>query len=77
MANKLKRRLIRFWCWITGGHKYADRNLESYPFPEHGMTCFRNVCVKCGKSDVYAVTNKALYYETPLFGRIEVDFDGK
>ena len=51
----------RIWCWITGGHRYADINLESCSFPEQDTTYFRNFCVKCGKSDTWAVSTKALY----------------
>lgn len=72
--NKLICRWKRFWCWITGGHKYANENLETYPFPELGKTCFRNVCVKCGKSYVCEVSNEAIYCGTPLDG-YEVKFD--
>ena len=66
---------------LTGGHKYADSNLESYQFPEKGITCFRNVCIKCGKAYVYEVSNKALYYDGGIddldVDDLEVDFDGK
>ena len=66
--GELKYLLKRFWCWLTGGHRYADSNLQSYHFPKHCMTCFRNVCVKCGKSNVWAVSDKALYYDgEPLY----------
>ena len=74
--NKLIWLLKRFWCWITGGHKYADGNLETYPLPIYGETYFRNICVKCGKPYVCAVSNEALYCGTPLAG-YEVKFDDK
>lgn len=56
----------RIWCCLTGGHKYAAMNLESYHLPEEGITCFRNVCVKCGKSYVCPVSDKALYYDVGI-----------
>lgn len=65
--NKLTVRK-QFRCWITGGHKYEDGNLEVHPFPKVGVTCFSNVCVKCGKSYVFEVSNEALYCGTPLDG---------
>jgi hypothetical protein len=65
----------RFWCWLTGGHTYADINLRTERFPEHRVTCFCNKCLKCGKWDVFAVDDKALYYDGfPLyeqFGRAD------
>ena len=77
MANKLKWRLKQFWCWLTGGHKYADINLESVHVQEHCVTCFRNTCLKCGERSVWAVNDEALYSTYPMPNRIEVEFDCK
>ena len=74
MANWWKK----FWCWITGGHIYADGSLQSHHIPEHGVTCFIQRCLKCGEYQVYAVSDAALYCGSPLAEeRIKVDFDGK
>ena len=53
--------LRKIWCCLRGGHRYADVNLESYHFPSIGFTCFRNVCVKCGKPYVSWVRDKELF----------------
>ena len=36
-------------CWLTGGHRYADMNLESSYNPYTGQSILANRCVKCGK----------------------------
>lgn len=37
----------KFICWITGGHRYLDKNITL----EHdgGYCIFKNKCLKCGK----------------------------
>ena len=54
------------WCWLTGGHIYADGNLQSHHIPEKGVTCFIQRCLKCGEYQEYAVNDSALYYGSPL-----------
>ena len=71
----LKRWLKKVWCWLSGGHTYADINLETHRVPEHRMTCFRNKCLKCGESYVFAVNDEALYSTYPLPNRLEIEFD--
>lgn len=53
--------LRKIWFCLIGGHRYADANLESYHFRNEGITCFRNVCVKCGKSYVCQISDRELY----------------
>lgn len=72
--NKLLRKI---WCWLTGGHRYEDRNLESYHFPNDGVTCFRNVCVKCGHAYTCEISDIKLYrdvYRGADDGRKAADF---
>lgn len=40
----------RLLCFVTGGHRYADKNLISCP-SNHKLfhTTLHNECVKCGK----------------------------
>lgn len=72
---KLKWKLSEFWCWLTGGHTYADINLQTERIPEHCVTCFRNYCLKCGKWYVFEVKDEALYCTYPMPNRLEIDFD--
>lgn len=39
----------RLCCLLTGGHRYEDKNIESYQHPDNFWVTLRNVCVKCGK----------------------------
>lgn len=36
-------------CFLTGGHKYADKNIVSYQHPHPGYVTLHNECIKCGK----------------------------
>lgn len=38
-----------FFCWLTGGHRYADSNLTVYTDPKTKEAVFRNICIKCSK----------------------------
>lgn len=38
-----------FFCWLTGGHKYADSNLMIHTDHETDEAVFENICIKCGK----------------------------
>lgn len=67
--------LKKLWCWLTGGHTYADINLRTHHIPEKKVTCFVQTCLKCGKVQVYAVKDEALFFGTPLEG-YEVKFYG-
>lgn len=45
----------KFFCWLTGGHKYADKNLlvcrdKSINLNQYS---FSNRCVKCGKRYIF------------------------
>lgn len=73
--TELKRWWKKVWCWLSGGHTYADINLETHRIPEHCMTCFRNKCIKCGEYQVFVVNDEALYCTYPLPNRLEIDFD--
>lgn len=44
----------KFFCWLTGGHKYEDKNLESSYLLFTRQYLMVNRCVKCGK--IYTAT---------------------
>lgn len=75
MASEIRWWWRRIKCWLTGGHAYADINLQTEHFPELCVTCFRNKCLKCGKWNVFAVDDEALYHTYPMPNRLEIDFD--
>lgn len=70
MHKKWKKR----FCRLTGGHKYADKNLTSLRMPDYDATCFINRCVKCGELSIHAVKNSALFAEV-RHAMPEVKFD--
>jgi hypothetical protein len=44
----------RLFCFLSGGHEYADKNLTATMQRDNtDMFVFKNKCVKCGK--VYEV----------------------
>ena len=45
--------LRRFLCWLTGGHRYEDKNLTTYYSPMNRKTVFANYCVKCGTQNLW------------------------
>ena len=47
--------LRRFLCWLTGGHKYADKNLETLYCPETRESLMWNYCVKCGTAYLFTI----------------------
>ena len=44
----------KFFCWLTGGHRYEDKNLESAYCPFTRQSLMVNRCVKCG--EIYTAT---------------------
>lgn len=44
-----------FLCWITGGHKYADKNLKTYYNPNTRQSSMWNYCVKCGTAYLFKI----------------------
>ena len=36
-------------CFLTGGHRYADKNIIVYQHPHPDFVTLENKCVKCGK----------------------------
>lgn len=51
----MKKWLKKFWCWITGGHTYADRNLQCCRDEVKMMFRYRNRCCKCGMTDKWEI----------------------
>ena len=45
----------KLWCWITGGHSYADMNLQCFRDEENMVFKYRNRCCKCGKADEWEI----------------------
>lgn len=39
----------RLFCFLTGGHRYADKNLTAGQSEDPDFIVLRNRCVKCGK----------------------------
>jgi hypothetical protein len=52
---KLKQWLKRLLCFITGGHTYADINLQSCCDEANMMVRYRNRCCKCGKAEEWEI----------------------
>lgn len=50
----------RISCWLTGGHRFASKNLESEQAPDGSHTLFINHCIKCGKKFLYLVDMKSV-----------------
>ena len=44
-----EKQMSRLLCFLTGGHRYADKNLVSYQHPNPDFVTLHNECVKCGK----------------------------
>lgn len=58
----------RFFCWLTGGHKYEDKNLKSTYFRGKGITHFTNRCIKCGKNYHFLIdTDRIMQKDLELF----------
>lgn len=36
-------------CFLTGGHRYADKNIIAYQHLNPDYVTLHNECVKCGK----------------------------
>ena len=45
----------RLLCWITGGHKYADKNLRTLYDQEDRKSLMWNYCVKCGIAYLFKI----------------------
>ena len=39
----------RFFCWLSGGHRYQDSHIMIHTDHETDEAVFQNICVKCGK----------------------------
>ena len=37
-----------FFCWLTGGHKYAHSNQIAENSPDSNDVWISNYCIKCG-----------------------------
>ena len=53
-------RFLPYWlrallCWLTGGHKYADKNLETFYDPKTRKSLMWNYCVKCGIAYLFEI----------------------
>ena len=53
-------RLMPMWarafvCWLTGGHKYADKNLRTIYAPDTRESLLWNYCVKCGTAYLFTI----------------------
>ena len=53
----------RFFCWLTGGHKYNDKNQESAYLPKERKTLIANHCIKCGEKYFYLLDTDRLIQE--------------
>jgi hypothetical protein len=38
----------RFFCWLTGGHRYAHSNQIAENSPDSNDVWISNHCIKCG-----------------------------
>lgn len=53
----------RLFCWLTGGHKYDDSNLETAYIPQRDVYLLSNHCIKCGKRYVHMMETDRLFQE--------------
>lgn len=44
-----EKQMNRLLCFLTGGHRYADKNIVAYQHPNPDFVTLHNECVKCGK----------------------------
>lgn len=50
----------RLLCFLTGGHRYADKNLTAGQSEDPDFIVLRNRCVKCGKEYGVVINVKAI-----------------
>lgn len=53
----------RLFCFLSGGHRYADTNLTASRPIIHGFVIIRNECIKCGKAYTSAINVDAIIRE--------------
>ena len=51
----------RFFCWLTGGHRYSDQNIKFSSDYKTNEFIFRNYCVKCRKPDVIRISKDVIF----------------
>jgi hypothetical protein len=39
----------KLMCFLTGGHKFEDKNINSYRHQNPNFITIHNKCIKCGK----------------------------
>ena len=49
-----------FLCWLTGGHRYADKNLKTLYHTDTRKTLLWNYCVKCGIAYIFTINTDEL-----------------
>lgn len=62
---ELKRWLKKLWCFLTGGHIYADINLQCCRDEANMMLRYRNRCCKCGKADEWEIPMENILQRRP------------
>ena len=69
----------KLWCWITGGHTYADMNLQCYRDELNMAFKYRNRCCKCGEVDEWEIPMENLVPKRmkrpSTYVYDEIDFD--
>lgn len=49
----------RLMCFLTGGHKYSDKNIKTQTMPDDfNIVELTNLCVKCGTLSVFHMNVK-------------------
>lgn len=50
----------RFFCFLTGGHRYADVNIRTQTMPDDWRIVeITNPCIKCGDISVFYMNVEA------------------
>lgn len=39
----------KLMCFLTGGHRFEDKNIITYQHPNPSYITLHNECIKCGK----------------------------
>lgn len=53
-------------CKITGGHRYADKNLRTYNDDKRRLVWVSNWCCKCGEEYTYKIPYDRFYTQSEL-----------
>lgn len=75
--DELKKWFKKFWCWLSGGHIYADVNLQSHYDECNMMYTLKNRCCRCGKAvELEVPAEHLLPKKSSMYVFVEDEKDG-